>query len=297
MRVDDVHTEVKPTASVSMTIRQSQGPRTALVFSLKIEPGSVNSQFFPEIPSLPRPQLAFSPLSSFRIRMGQQTQTIDPPEPIEDGRVRGDQTGRPLVPTYPALGGEPGAAIWGAGRAEASLIEGLRRRESEAFSLVYERYKGPIYNYLYRLSGSAEIADDLTHDTFLSAYEALPTLRADSAVCAWLYRIASNRFRDLLRRKRIINWLSLGDRRDAESSLSESGGEESVPEQELVQAALRHLKPDYAICLTLRLAEGFNTEETASILKTSPEAIRMRLCRARQMFKAAYAAAERGEIS
>lgn len=184
---------------------------------------------------------------------------------------------------------------WQSGTYDSSLIEGLRRREASAFTFIYERHKTQIYNYLYRLSGNAELADDLTHDTFLSAYEALPSLRADSAVCAWLYRIASNRFRDVLRRKKVIDWLSLGDRRDAESSLCERGGEDSIPEQELVQTALRKLKPDYAICLTLRLQEGFSTEETAKILKTSPEAIRMRLSRARQMFKTAYAEAESGE--
>ena len=62
-----------------------------------------------------------------------------------------------------------------------------------------------------------------------------------------------------------------------------------------MQAALSQLKPGYAVCLTLRLVEGFSTEETAEILNTTPEAVRMRLCRARQMFKRAYAAAEGGQ--
>ena len=200
--------------------------------------------------------------------------------------------------TYPisSAAGNSGT-VWQGSAYDSSLIEGLRRQEDTAFTFIYERHKTQIYNYLYRLSGSAELADDLTHDTFLSAYEALPSLRDDSAVCAWLYRIASNRFRDVLRRKKVIDWLSLGDRRDAESSLCESGGEDRIPEQELVQAALHKLKPDYAICLTLRLQEGFSTDETAKILKTSPEAIRMRLSRARQMFKAAYAEAECGEVA
>ncbi len=180
---------------------------------------------------------------------------------------------------------------------DASFIERLRKQDTVAFSDVYERYKTQIYNYLYRLGGSAELADDLTHDTFLSAYEALPKLRDDSALSAWLYRIASNRFRDLLRRKRVIDWLSLGDRKDAEQALSVGFQENRIPDQELVRTALAQLKPDYAICLMLRLAEGFSTEETAAILKTSPEAIRMRLSRARRMFKIAYAAAETGELA
>src|SRR5947209_13093790 len=102
---------------------------------------------------------------------------------------------------------------------DVALIEQLRRREADAFTLIYERYKKPIYNYLYRLSGSSDVADDLTHDTFLSAYEALPHLRPDSTICAWLYRIASNRFRDLLRRKKVIQWTRLNDERGAPPGL------------------------------------------------------------------------------
>jgi RNA polymerase sigma-70 factor (ECF subfamily) len=54
------------------------------------------------------------------------------------------------------------------------------------------------------------------------------------------------------------------------------------------------MKPEYAICLVLRLVEGFSSDETAQILGITPEAVRMRLSRARQMFKTAYTSLERG---
>ena len=177
---------------------------------------------------------------------------------------------------------------------EAALIDQLRRQEDDAFSFIYERHKAQIYNYLYRLSGSRELADDLTHDTFLSAYESLPKLRPDSNIAPWLYRIASNRFRDVLRRKRVISWMPWGDTPREEATLAVRGEEDSLPEREAVQSALGSMRPEYAICLVLRLAEGFSSEETAQILGVSPEAVRMRLSRARQMFKQAYAANEKG---
>src|SRR5919199_2283257 len=173
---------------------------------------------------------------------------------------------------------------------EAALIEQLRRQEEDAFTVIYERHRTQIYNYLYRLSGSSELADDLTHDTFLSAYESLPKLRPDSNIAPWLYRIASNRFRDVLRRKKVISWLPWGDTPREEASLAVRGDEEALPEQEAVQTALKTMKPEYALCLVLRLAEGFSSEETAQILNISPEAVRMRLSRARTMFKTAYMA-------
>jgi RNA polymerase sigma-70 factor (ECF subfamily) len=61
-----------------------------------------------------------------------------------------------------------------------------------------------------------------------------------------------------------------------------------------VQSALKKMKPEYSLCLVLRLAEGFSSEETSQILGISPEAVRMRLSRARQMFKAAYLQADNG---
>ena len=122
------------------------------------------------------------------------------------------------VAVYPALlPGEGGAIPWSTGPTavgDAVFIERLRHRDGQAFAYVYERYKTQIYNYLYRLADSAEIADDLTHDTFVNAYEALPGLRTNSALSSWLYRIATNRFRDFLRRKRLIRWLSISDRQD-----------------------------------------------------------------------------------
>ena len=177
---------------------------------------------------------------------------------------------------------------------EAAFIDQLRRQEEDAFTFVYERHKSQIYNYLYRLSGSRELADDLTHDTFLSAYESLPKLRPDSNIAPWLYRIASNRFRDFLRRKRVISWLSWNDNPQGDIQLSCNGDEESLPEREAVQAALKAMKPEYSMCLVLRLVEGFSSEETAHILGVSHEAVRMRLSRARQMFKLAYAVVEDG---
>src|SRR5579884_1392450 len=180
---------------------------------------------------------------------------------------------------------------------EAALLDQLRRQEADAFTFIYERHKSQIYNYLFRLSGIRELADDLTHDTFLSAYESLPKLRPDSNIAPWLYRIASNRFRDYLRRKKVISWLSWNDNPQAELNLSVHGEEESLPEREAVKTALKAMKPDYAMCLVLRLAEGFSSEETATILGISPEAVRMRLSRARQMFKKAYAAMDVGELT
>ena len=61
-----------------------------------------------------------------------------------------------------------------------------------AFEAIYQRYERRIYSYIYRLMGNAEDASDLTQDTFVKAYQALPRAQGEMNLSAWLHRIASN---------------------------------------------------------------------------------------------------------
>jgi len=47
------------------------------------------------------------------------------------------------------------------------LLEKARRGDQDAFLLLYERHRSPIFRFLYRLLDSAEAAEDITHDCFL----------------------------------------------------------------------------------------------------------------------------------
>src|SRR5262245_50372718 len=86
------------------------------------------------------------------------------------------------------------AAGW---QSESSKVRAVRSgvRSAEqtwSFERIYDEYKTPIYNYIYHLVGNREQADDLTQDTFLKAFKALPKMDANLKLSAWLYRIATN---------------------------------------------------------------------------------------------------------
>jgi RNA polymerase sigma-70 factor (ECF subfamily) len=85
------------------------------------------------------------------------------------------------------------------------------RESSWSFDQIYDEYKIPIYNYVYHLVGDREQADDLTQDTFLKAFRALPKMDANLKLSAWLYRIATNTAYDALRRRKLIAWLPWQD--------------------------------------------------------------------------------------
>jgi RNA polymerase sigma-70 factor (ECF subfamily) len=98
------------------------------------------------------------------------------------------------------------------------------------FEAIFQRFQGPITNFIYHLIGNREQAYDLAQDVFVKAYKALlgGTNVQPGALSAWLYRIAANTTTDTLRRRRLISWLPLSlfneDRGIGAGVLSESGG-------------------------------------------------------------------------
>src|SRR5574338_1678518 len=76
------------------------------------------------------------------------------------------------------------------------------RNDSAAFGKLYDRYVQSIYRYIYSRVGSAHAAEDITSQTFVSAYESLPRYRERGQFSAWLFRIAQSKMNDHFRRSR-----------------------------------------------------------------------------------------------
>lgn len=85
---------------------------------------------------------------------------------------------------------------------DATLIERAQRGDQQAFALLYRRHQRPIHSLIRHLTGDDEIAADLTQDTFVKAWDAMPRLRATNAFGGWLRIIATNLVRDRGRRRR-----------------------------------------------------------------------------------------------
>ena len=51
---------------------------------------------------------------------------------------------------------------------DEGLLSSAASGDTVAFEILYERYRDPIFRFAYRLLGSVETAEDVTHDCFLS---------------------------------------------------------------------------------------------------------------------------------
>ncbi len=176
-----------------------------------------------------------------------------------------------------ALGAAPALTI------DEVLVARARRGDAAAFAEIFERYQHRIVNYIYGLVHDRELANDLAQDSFLKAYKALPRMGDDLRLAPWLYRIAGNTAFSALRRRKLIRWLPL-----LNEGIEATSADGRVAEAEAVQRALARLPAKYAAPLLLHSHEGLSCQEIAAILGISTGAVKTRLFRAREAFRAAY---------
>ncbi len=169
------------------------------------------------------------------------------------------------------------------------LLDRLRAQEHEAFGALVERDYTRVGRYLARLVGDREIAAELTQETFLRAYQALPRLADESDVTAWLFRIATNLARQHHRHGQLICWSRLEPRHAASGTF-----EDGVARHDAVRRALSRLTLDQRVCLLLYAWTGYTCAEIGHIMGRTTSAVRMLLVRARRRFRAAYGALDDG---
>jgi RNA polymerase sigma-70 factor (ECF subfamily) len=161
----------------------------------------------------------------------------------------------------------------------------LRSQDPHAFGALVDRQYEAVRRYLTRLTGDPEVAAELTQETFLRAYQALPRLADDSNVPGWLFRIATNLARQHHRRRRRLCWVPL----EADHTGGQNPADEVV-RRDRVRLALAELPFDQRTCLLLYAWTGYSCAEIGEILDRSAPAVRMLLVRARRRFRSAYAA-------
>ena len=173
---------------------------------------------------------------------------------------------------------------------ETDWLTRARTGDAAAFEAIYQRYERRIYSFIYRMMGNAEDASDLTQDTFVKAYMALPRAQAEMNLSAWLHRIASNACLDVLRRRKLIQWLpwDVFDTNPAAEPAAPDDPAGSFVKQETsaeVQRILGKLSAKHRMALVLKEYQSLSCDEIAVVMGTSRSAVKSLLFRAREEFR------------
>ena len=170
-----------------------------------------------------------------------------------------------------------------------------RSEERQTFDELVERYHKQAYNIAYRMTGNHADAEDLTQEAFIRAFRFFGQYKRELPFDSWLYKIMSNVFIDMLRRrpKAQIRSLDQPIATDDGETLMEIPDKSDGPEEQLmasemdcrIQAALNAIPEDFRLAVIYADIEGLSYEEIADAMNCSIGTVRSRLHRGRKQLR------------
>jgi RNA polymerase sigma-70 factor (ECF subfamily) len=179
--------------------------------------------------------------------------------------------------------------------AERLLIQRAQKGDHDAFAMLVEQHQRCVYNLAFRVIKDENEALDLTQETFIRAWTALPNFKGQSQFRTWLYRIVTNLCYNRLPNLR-RSLTDLGD--DVLEDIPES--DFNSPAQEFESNEMRRhlyqavddLNPHYKLLITLRYQGELSYEEIASTLNLPLGTVKTGLFRAKEQLHKALSRLE-----
>jgi RNA polymerase sigma-70 factor (ECF subfamily) len=164
---------------------------------------------------------------------------------------------------------------------DEELIEKSKAGDMAAFKMLVIRHEGQVAGVIRTLLGATPEAEDVGQEVFIRFFDSLNKFRGDSKLSTYLVRIAINlSLNELKKRKRSASRYA-----SIKAADGVGGVEDMLDLKEHLQYAFEKLDPDFRAVATLRLVEGYSTEETAGILEIPIGTALSRLARAQQKLR------------
>ena len=171
---------------------------------------------------------------------------------------------------------------------DVDILAEVTAGDIDAYGKIVARYRGRLYNFVFRFVGDRETAEDIVQETFLRAFRKRKEYRAIANFSTWLFTIAGNLAKSELRRRK--RWRLFSLHRDEESDTGmelpdESFRPDKIAESSLadvqIQEAIVSLPENYRQVILLRDVEGMSYQEISEIVKCPVGTVKSRVNRAR----------------
>jgi RNA polymerase sigma-70 factor (ECF subfamily) len=163
-----------------------------------------------------------------------------------------------------------------------AVIERVLNGDAGAFAAIVERWQGPLVNLAYRFCRDRGRAEDMAQEAFLRAFRGLGSWRRDAAFSTWLFALATNVYRDEMRR-------FTPESVPVDENLPGKGSAEDLANDAnrrgIVQIAMQSLPPKYRDPLVLYYFHEQDVAATARTLELPEGTIKARLSRGRALLR------------
>ena len=169
---------------------------------------------------------------------------------------------------------------------ERLFVEKVLSGNTSAFAYFVETYQGMAINIAYRICENMQDAEDVVQESFVKAYKNLHTFRLESKFSTWFYRIV---FNTAVTHTKAKMWVVDDEVEnvavDLSSDLDTDTKLEMMETSEIVSHVLSKMPKAYGLLLNLFYLEDNSIKEIAEITGLNDSNVKVRLFRARNMFK------------
>jgi len=171
---------------------------------------------------------------------------------------------------------------------ETTLIQKAQKGDHDAFAMLVDEHQRYVYNLALRVVKDENEALDLTQETFVRAWTALPNFKGQSQFRTWLYRIVTNLcYNRLPNLRRSLNDLGddvMEDIPETNFNAPASEFESNETRQHLYQA-IDALDANYKLLITLRYQNELSYDEIASTLNLPLGTVKTGIFRAKEQLR------------
>lgn len=168
---------------------------------------------------------------------------------------------------------------------EATIINQINAGDTQAFAVLVDRYKDLVFTLSIRMLKHREEAEEVSQDTFIKVFKALPKFKGDSKLSTWVYKVAYNTCLDRIKKnKKHYNDVAIDSFTEHQIKTVDNALDalEEKEQQQTIQDCLQQLASKDSFLLSLFYFEELSLEEISHIVNMEANTVKVNIHRARK---------------
>lgn len=162
------------------------------------------------------------------------------------------------------------------------------------FTLTYNRFKKPLFNYACKIVKSEMFAEDIAHNVFMKLYDNLERIKHTELVEVWIFTTARNEIFSYFRKNknRVEEAIELHEEKISTNNMFDDFERKELID--LIEEELEAMDSSQSEVYFLKEYSGMSYKEIAGIMNITEDLVRSRIFKVRQKLKSAIIKSERG---